>query len=129
MKKLILFTAIIFVAFSCKKVAREPIGPTDIRVKNITTVNMTNLTVNTFDSTYNYGLLKADSVSVYHRFDRAYSKANITAIINGLKYKTDTAIYSWMNYLGYVQATYEVYIVNDAQKKLDINVVLDSSLK
>lgn len=130
MKKLILFAAVLLIAVSCKKIDKEPLGPTDIRIRNLTTVNMTDLTVNTFDSTYNFGLLKADSVSDYHRFDRAYPKANIYAYINGQKYKTDTAIYTWMNYLGQMKATYEIYIENDAQKKLAIfKVIPESGLK
>lgn len=130
MRKLIFLTAVLIIAFSCKKINREPIGPTDVRVKNLTTEIMTNLTVNTYDSTYNYGTLKSDSVTVYHRFDRAYSIANITAIINGLKYKTDTATYGWMNYMGQMKITYEIYIENDAQRKLKISrTIPESDLK
>ena len=130
MKKLILFAGIIFIAFSCKKIDKEPIGPTDVRVRNITTEIMTNLSVNTFDSTYNFGTLKSDSVTAYHLFSRAYPKANITAIINGLKYKTDTATYGWMQYMGQMKITYEIYIENDAQKKLKISrVIPESELK
>jgi hypothetical protein len=130
MKKLIIFAAILLFAVSCKKQDRTPFGPTDIRIRNLTTVNMAELTVNTYDSTYNYGLLKADSVTDYHRFNRAYVKANISAIINGLKYKTDTAIYTWVQYLGPDKVTYEIYIVSDAQKKLAIfNVIHESPIK
>lgn len=131
MKKLLLFslTGIILIA-GCKKVTKEPLGPTDVRVLNLSDVPMTSVTVNTFDSTYTYGSLGPGDTTEYHRFDRAYSKANISALINGLTYKTDTAIYTWMNYLGKVKATYEIYIKNEAQKKLEIsNVVLESSLK
>jgi hypothetical protein len=129
MKKLILLTVIIFIAISCKKMDKEPLGPTDIRVRNLTTVNMTDLTVNTFDSTYNYGLVKADSVTLYHRFDRAYPKANITAMINGEKYKTDTTYYTYQQYLGQMKATYEIYIISDAQKKLGMGWIPESPLK
>ena len=132
MKKLLLLCAVILLAVTCKKVSTEPYGPTDVRIRNLTTVNMTNLTVNTYDSTFNYGLLKADSVSAYHRFDRAYpTKANISAIINGQKYKTDTvASYAYLQYLGQIKATFEIFIVSDAQKKLAIsNVIQESGLK
>lgn len=130
MKKTILSILFILLAISCKKTEKEPYGPTDIRVRNLTTVDMTDLTVNTFDSTYNFGSLKADSVSYYHRFDRAYSKAYIFAYINGQKYKTDTVFYTYMNYLGQMKATYEIYIENEAQKKLKIfNVIPESALK
>jgi hypothetical protein len=130
MKKLLLLSLVILLVVTCKKVSQEPYGPTDIRIRNLTTVNMTNVTVNTYDSTYNFSLIKADSASTYHRFDRAYPKANISAIINGQKYKTDTAVYTYMQYLGQMKATYEIYIVSDALKTIAIsNVVQDSGLK
>ena len=129
MKKLILFISILFIAISCKKVKQEPIGPTDIRITNITTVNMTNVTVNTYDSTYNFGLIKADSTTAYHRFDRAYPKANISAIINGQKYKTDSTNFAYQQYLGQMKVTYKIYIVSDALKSLGMSWIPESSLK
>jgi hypothetical protein len=129
MKKLILLTAILLVAVSCKKLEKEPIGPTDVRIYNLTTSTMTKLTVNTGGGEFNYDTLKANSYTAEHRFEKAYPKANISAIINGQKYKTDTAIYTWMNYMGLMNITYEVYISNEAQKKLAIfRVVPDSAL-
>ena len=130
MKKLLLLSVVVLLAVTCKKVSTEPLGPTYIRIRNLTTVNMANFTVNTYDSTYNFGLIKADSVTAYHMFDRAYPKANISAIINGQKYKADTAVYTYMQYLGQMKATYEIYIVSDALKTIAIsNVVQDSGLK
>lgn len=131
MKKLILlFTVIVFIVCACKKQERAPVGPTDIRVQNISAVQMNQLTVNTYDSTYNYGTVNAGSTTGYHRFNRAYSKANITAVINGLKYKTDTAIYTYGNYLSTIKATYQIEILDDAARKLWIkNVIPESPLK
>jgi hypothetical protein len=132
MKKLLLLCAVILLAVTCKKVSQEPFGPTDIRISNVTDINMYNVTVNTYDSTFNYGTINAHSISDYHRFDRAYpTKANISAIVNGLKYKTDTvASYAYLQYLGQIKATFEIFIVSDAQKKLAIsNVIQESGLK
>jgi hypothetical protein len=131
MKKLILFTFILLVAVSCKKTSKEPFGPTDIRIRNITTINMTNVTVNTYDSTFNYGTINANSVSEYHRFDRAYPLANISAIINGVKYKTDTVRnYAYLQYLGLMKATYEIWKESDIPPRLVIkNWIPDSGLK
>jgi len=123
MKKIILFAGIILVLFACKKIEKEPFGPTDVRVLNLTDVAMHNLTVNTFDSTYNYGTLNAHDTTEYHRFNRAYVEANISAVINGLTYKTDTAIYTWMNYVGQVKITYRLWIKSDAERKLGINLI------
>jgi hypothetical protein len=51
-------------------------------------------------------------------------------MVNGQKYKTDTAIYTYMQYLGTVKATYEIRIKSDINKSLEISdVVLESDLK
>lgn len=130
MKKLIILSSILIIAVSCKKLEKEPIGPTDVRIHNLTTLIMSDLTVDTGGGEFLYGTLKADSLTGYHRFEKAYSKANISAVINGQKYKTDTAIYTWMQYMGQMKITYEIYILNDAQKKLAIfQVIPESGLK
>lgn len=117
-------------AISCKKVEKEPLGPTDIRIRNLSTSVMTNLTVNTGGGEFDFGTLNGGETTEYHRFDEAYPKANITAMVNGQKYKTDTAIYTYMQYLGTVKATYEIRIKSDINKSLEISdVVLESDLK
>jgi hypothetical protein len=129
MKKFIFILVIALMAVSCKKTELTPIGPTDIRIRNSTTAIMSELTVETGGGTYNYGILKSDSLSVYHRFEKAYVKANITAIINGQKFKTDTAIYTYIQFLGPDKVTY-VVTSNIAQKKLIIsNVIHESPIK
>ena len=128
MKKLLLLTTILLITVSCKKDKLSPLGPTDIRIRNLTTLNMTNVIVNTGGGEYTFALIKADSVSVYHRFEKAYPKANISAIINGQKYRTDTiTTYAYMQYLSQIKATYEIYIVSDVQKKLAISKVIPES--
>jgi hypothetical protein len=127
MKKIFILTSVLILVISCSKGGMEPIGPTDVRIRNHTTVNMTNLTVNSYDSTFNYGSLKPDSVTAYYRFDRAYPSANISALINGIKYKTDTAIYTYQQYMGQMKITYVLGI--QAQKLIIEDVVTESGLK
>jgi len=130
MKKIIILFFTILLFLSCKKLEKEPLGPTDIRIRNMTDVSMNELTVETGGGTFNYGTLNGKQVTDYHRFEKAYPKANISAIINGQKYKTDTVTYYYMQYLGQVKATYEIYIESDAQRKLNIsNVIMESPLK
>ncbi len=128
-KQLAIFSLCLLIIVSCKKTGFSPIGPTDIRVKNITNVPMSNVTVNTFDSTYNYGALGPGDSTQYHRFDRAYTEAYITATLNGLIFKTDTVYYTYLHYLSTVKATYKIYILNEAQRKLKSDVVYESDLK
>jgi hypothetical protein len=129
MNKLLIIATLIFLAISCKKLETEPLGPTDIRIKNLTNKILTELTVETGGGEHNFGLLKVDSVSAYHRYEKAYQKANITAIINGQKYKTDTAIFTYMPYLGQVKATYQIDISANKPYTFDIYLVYDDSLK
>jgi len=131
MKNLIILASIILLlAISCKKLSKEPEGPTDIRIKNITTLNMSEIFVSTGGGEFNFGSLKPDSVTSYHRFDKAYPLVNISAIIKGVKYKTDTVTsYVYQQYLGQMKATYKLYILNDSKKQLAIDVVPESALK
>jgi hypothetical protein len=127
---LVIFSITILIAAACKKTEKAPVGPTDIRVHNLTDVPMTNVTVNTYDSTFNYGSLGPGDTTEYHRFDRAYPKAYITATINGLLFKTDTVYYTYQEYLSTVKATYQIFIKNEANRILEINnVILESELK
>ena len=129
MMKLILFAAILLVAISCKKVKTEPYGPTDIRIKNLTTLPMTNVNVNTYDTTFNFGTINAQSYSNYHTFSRAYyTKVNISAYINGVRYKADTVLnYTYAVYLGQMKATYEVW--SDVPGRLLFKCAPESAIK
>ncbi|HVN57372.1 MAG TPA: hypothetical protein VMT63_03660 [Bacteroidales bacterium] len=124
MKKFITFALLGLIVFTaCKKTQYEPIGPTAVRVLNLSDVAMNIVTVNTFDSTYNYGALAAGDTTDYHIFDRAYVIADISAVINGLKFKTDSAIYTWKNYVGKVKITYRIWISNEANRKLSMELI------
>ena len=118
---LIILAAAVFAA--CKKTAFEPIGPTAVRVLNLSNVTMNSVTVNTYDSTFNYGTIQAGDTTDYHIFDRAYVIANISAVINGLTFKTDSANYVWKNYVGKVKITYHVWISNEANRKLGMELI------
>jgi hypothetical protein len=131
MKKLIIFAVIVLVVISCKKVKTEPIGPTDIRIRNLVDSPMNFVMVNTYDTTINFGTINAQSYSDYHRFDRAYNaKVNISAYINGVRYKIDTVTatnYTHEVYLGQMKATYEVWL---SENKLKLyKTVPDAPLK
>jgi hypothetical protein len=130
MKKLVLISAVLLIAISCKKVEKDPLGPTDVRIRNLSAQNMTNLTVNTSGGEYNYGALNANSTTDYHRFDKAYPKAQITATIGADVYTTGTVDYTYLHYLGQMKVTYVVDIDNQAQKTLKISdVIQESALK
>jgi hypothetical protein len=134
MKRIIILSVIFSLALTgCKKTEKTPEGPTDIRITNLSDVVMNDLTVNTSGGEFNFGTVNPGSTTDYHRFDKAYPKANIYAIINGVKFKTDSvkaSDYLYYQYLGPIKATYKIYIKNVAQKQLEINdVVPESELK
>jgi hypothetical protein len=128
MKKVAVILLVSVLIVSCKKLEKEPLGPTDIRIENLTDVSMTDVSVSTGGGEFNFGSVSALGKSEYHRFDKAYPKANISVVINGQKYKTDTAIYTWMQYLGVIKATYKIWIKSEVQKQLDMNVIMDAPL-
>jgi hypothetical protein len=112
MKNLIIvLTVILILGLSCKKTSQEPYGPTYIRIYNYMDLPMSNVCVNCYDTTFNYGTIAKQSYSDYHRFSRAYyTKVNISAYINGIRYKTDTVFnYAYQAYLGQMKASYWVY--------------------
>jgi hypothetical protein len=130
MKKLLLVSAIIFIAVSCKKTEYAPIGPTDIRIHNLENLIMNNLTVNTSGGEHNYGTLNALGVSEYFRFEKAYPKAQITATIGGEIYTTGTVDYTYQQYLSTHKVTYKVRVKPGAVKTLEIfDVIFESPLK
>ena len=133
MKKIILYFLLITMAVSCKKAERTPEGPTDIRIRNLSDLEMVDLTVNTSGGENNFGTIAPGATTEYFRFDKAYSKANIRAIISGQVFRTDTvkeSDYLYYNYIGPNKATYEVYIENALQRKLKIfNVIMEEPLE
>jgi hypothetical protein len=129
MKKLILISIIILSVIACKKTKFSPEGPTDVRVKNLSTVAFTEVIVNTSGGIDTLGNISAGSSSEYFRFEKAFPQAEITAKINGLIYSTGTVNYNGMTYIGQAKITYEVYISDDTNRKLRIsNCSLDAPL-
>jgi hypothetical protein len=134
MKRIIILSAFLLILIAgCKKTEKTPEGPTDIRITNLSDVIMTDLTVNTSGGEFNFGTVNPGSTTDYHRFDKAYPKANIYAFVNGVKFRTDSvkaSDYLYYQWLGPIKATYKIYIKNVSQKQLEINdVVPESELK
>jgi hypothetical protein len=139
MKK-ILFLLIIALSLSaCKKKPFSPEGPTDIRIRNISDQTFNNVIVNTTNvdtSAFNFGTIGPNSYSGYHRFPKAYNKAEITVTIHNSVTNTDdtfttgTVDNTYQAYLSTVKATYIVWINDYAHKKIEIqNVILESDLE
>ncbi len=124
MKKLLFLSMVILVVLSCKKTRFEPKGPTDIRIKNISDQIFQEVVVNINgekDTLYN---IASNTYSDYSRFEIAYTKAEISAKINGVIFTTGPVDYTYLNYIGLMRITYVIWIKDFAGKKLEINDVI-----
>lgn len=131
MKKILFVALILSVAFACKKKEFSPEGPTDVRIRNLTTLAFYDLTID-IDTVVNYGNLNPQSVTDYIRFPKAYPKATISAKINKggslVTYSTEIYDYTYMQYMGQMRITYEVFIPNMDKNEFHIVVILDEAL-
>lgn len=136
MKKIILVSIIVLSAIACKKNPFDPEGPTDVRIRNLSDVAFTELTVITSENkgdTIAFGNLSSATTSEYFRFIKAYPKAEIRAKINiggsQVQFTTGPVNYTFMQYIGQDMITYEVFISSMANHELSIsNVVFDGPL-
>ena len=131
MKKILFVALILLVSFSCKKTKFSPEGPTDVRIRNLTTLAFYDLNVD-IDTVVNYGNLNPQSVTDYIRFPKAYPKATISAKINKggslVTFSTEVFDYTYMQYMGQMRITYEVFIPNMDKNEFHIEVILDEEL-
>jgi hypothetical protein len=136
MKKLIIIPLLFLALFACKKTKFAPEGPTDVRIRNLSDLVFKEVSAGTSEKTedvFTYGDVASGSVSEYHRYTKAYPKAEISAkiSINGslLEFSTDTVDYTYLNYIGQDRITFEVYISDLNKRKLSIsNVILEEAL-
>lgn len=129
MKKLLLISIIVLTVLACKKTKFSPEGPTDVRVKNVSDLSFSLVIVNTSDGIDTLGNIAAGGFSEYFRFNKAFPKAEITAVVNGQTFSTGSVNYNGMTYIGLAKVTYEVFISDLSNKKLTIsNCSLDAPL-
>lgn len=124
MKKYLIILFFLIALTSCKKTEFEPKGPTDVRVNNISDQNFTELVVKIKDESFTLGDIAKGGVSEYFRFETAFVKADISAKINGVVFSTDPVDYTYLNYQGQIKMTYEVWISDLQNKKLEIHDVI-----
>lgn len=131
MKKLLILSVCIVLIASCKKTEFSPEGPTDIRIRNLSDLTMTEVTIKTSEYTEDAAVIASipsSGTSEYKRFKKAYPKAEITAKVTSggqvITVTTGTVDYTYMQYLSTQKVTFEVYIPNLAAKQLQISKVI-----
>jgi len=128
MKRIVPLLAIIICLTACKKTKIEPEGPTDVRVFNNTDMIFEDVVVSTSGGTYDFGNVQSQAYSGYHRFDKAYPKADISLTIDGTAYSTVQQDYTYMQYMGQMKITYRIFISDEATHLLDTDVVPEGAL-
>ncbi|MEE4115388.1 MAG: hypothetical protein V2I37_04430 [Marinilabiliaceae bacterium] len=130
MKKLLLLLFSVFIALSCTKQNPTPDGPSDIRIKNITASDFTDVFVDIGDGEnegeYSYGDLANHSETEYHRFEIAYPKALISLKIGDVTYSTATPDHTYSVPLQQGKFTYEVWVSTGTT--LEMRVIADAPL-
>ncbi|HPY67614.1 MAG TPA: hypothetical protein PLI41_07435 [Bacteroidales bacterium] len=131
MKRMFFAIILLLAVSACKKTKFAPEGPTDMRVRNMQETEIfTDIVINTAGVRDTVGNLKhlgtvaPGEVSVYKRVKIAFSKAEITAKINGETFSTGPVNSTYMDYKGQMKITYEVYISNMTNKVLAISNVI-----
>ena len=126
MKKLLLIILTVLVVASCKKNERTPEGPTDVRIKNVSTFALHDVTVD-IDTVVNYGVINVQATSGYIRFPKAYPKVKITAKVNIdgslVTFASEAVDYTYMQYMGRMRITYMVSIPNSENNLLEMEVI------
>ncbi len=128
MRYLISFIIVSLLVLSCTKPNHTPEGPTDVRIRNNTDLDFSNVLVDTGGGSYNYGDIAARTETTYHRFEKAYPDAEITLFINGEEYTTGEQDYTYATYIGPDKITYLVYIAQPELKKLGVDVILEGPI-
>ncbi len=125
MKKISLLLVLALVFSSCTKRGLTPEGPTDVKIRNITTVAFTDVFVDTGEGSHNYGDIAPGDTSVYYRFEKAYMTGpEVTLLINGIEYSTGTKDFTFATYIGPDKVIFEVFVKNDAQKLLETKTII-----
>jgi hypothetical protein len=131
MRKFLFIVVIFLFAISCKKTEFSPEGPTDVRVNNLTTYALYDLTVD-IDTIVKYGDLNPQSTSDYIRFPKAYPKARISAKINKggtlVTFSTENFDYTYMQYMGQMKITYKIFITQPDKNLFEVEVVPEEPL-
>ena len=122
----IVFSFLVFIslmALGCGKdeYDTDP-GPTDIRIRNLSTKVYDSVEVNTSGGIQKYFAVNSGTYSDYKRFDVAYRLADITLYINSVKYTHGPVNYTFETWLGKGKYSYEVWISDSINHLLEMRV-------
>ncbi len=116
----------ILLVWGCRK--KSPEGPTDIRIRNLTTQIFDSVYVDTYSGDHTYGTIQPAATTDYKRYDKAYREAYIKLYINQVKYELIPVDYTYEIPIGQEKCTYELSIADSLNHTLGVHVVLDAPL-
>lgn len=135
MKKILLLSVTLLLLAACKKTQFAPEGPTDIRIRNLSDMNFSEVVIKTSEYDEDVATIpevNSGTTSDYIRFKKAYPKAEITAKINiggtPVTFSTGVIDYTYMNYLSTMKVTMKVYISNLSTHKFETEMIAEEEL-
>lgn len=131
MKRISLLAACVLLLVSCKKTEFAPEGPTDVRIRNLSTLTFTNVIISTSeyeDDVATIASLAPNATTEYQRFKKAYPKCKIsaTAAVAGSQvvFSTGDVSYTYMQYLSTQRVTFEIFISDMNARKIEISKLI-----
>lgn len=123
MKKLALLFTIILALSACSKEKLTPEGPTDVRIRNLSDIDFTNVIVDNGREELNYGTIPAKSDSEYQRLEVSYNNIQVTGTNNATVYTNGEIDHTYDVYIGPDKVTYEIYPESLGSGVLIVDVV------
>lgn len=131
MKNFILILIAFFLAVSCGKTEFAPEGPTDIRIRNLTDLDLREVIIKTSEyeeDVDTISLIPAHETSEFIRFRKAYPLLEVTAgveVDNSVTtFSTGPVDFTYLQYLSTQRVTFEIYIPNMNTGKIEIDELI-----
>jgi len=123
MKRILtVFLLVFFVTSLFQSCNKEEYGPNDIQINNVSSFTYTNVHVDTSDGTNDYGTINSGVTTDYLRFKKAYNKADITLMIDGVEYSTEPVNFTALVPLVKGKVTYDVAVTDTINKVLSMDI-------
>ena len=123
MKKIFsVFMLAFFVSSLFQSCNKEEYGPNDIRINNVSPYTYTNVHVDTSEGINEYGTIIPGETTEYMRFKQSFSKADITLMIDGVQYSTESVNFTALVPLVKGKLTYDVSVSDTLNRVLSMEI-------
>ena len=123
MKKILtVFLLVFFVSSLFQSCNKEEYGPNDIRINNVSSFTYTDVHVDTSEGINEYGTINPGETTEYKRFKQSFNKADITLMIDGVQYSTESVNFSALAPLVKGRLTYDISVSDTINKILSMEI-------